>query len=56
MTGGADMMPLIVGEDAPVEAVAEDSAPTEPETKAVDVPLDGEVVATPSDHKVEEKA
>ncbi|MDA5092916.1 heme biosynthesis protein HemY [Aliiroseovarius sp. KMU-50] len=54
MTGGADMMPLIVGEDAPVEVgkVEEETAPEQKQ----DAPLEGEVIVTPSDYVREEKA
>ncbi|UWP89029.1 heme biosynthesis protein HemY [Aliiroseovarius crassostreae] len=56
MSGGADMMPLIVGEDAPVEVERVSEVASEPEETTPDLPLEGEVVATPSDHVSTEKS
>lgn len=56
MTGGANMMPLIVGEDAPVEGTAIIEEEVAPKDVTPDAPLDGEVVATPSDHSPKETA
>lgn len=61
MAGGADMMPLIVGEDAPVDTTAVTPDGAEPVEKGTgdvkaEAPLDGEVVATPSDYSSKETA
>ena len=59
MAGGAEMLPLIVGEDAPSgterDLTVDDQDTASDDLELLDEPLDGEVVATPSDHISNEK-